>query len=69
MLDPDRAAPVGRKRVLDLDPSNFSAHYALGSIYEILGENSRAIDELLKAHRIDSGDERTKQKLERLLIS
>lgn len=57
------------QRVLDLDPSNFSAHYALGSIYEILGENSRAIDELLKAHRIDSGDERTKQKLERLLIS
>lgn len=57
------------KRVLELDSSNFSAHYALGSIYEILGENSDAIDELLKAHRIDSGDERTRQKLERLLIS
>ncbi|MBM3265726.1 MAG: tetratricopeptide repeat protein [candidate division Zixibacteria bacterium] len=56
-------------RVLELDPSNFSAHYALGSIYEILGENTRAIDQLLNAHRIDADDERTRQKLERLLIS
>ena len=37
--------------------------------FEILGENAQAIDELLEAHRIDSGDERIKQKLERLLIS
>lgn len=56
-------------RVLELDRTNFSAHYSLGSIYEILGENSRAIDELLIAHKLDDGDERTRQKLERLLIS
>lgn len=56
-------------RVLELDNANFSAHYALGSIYEILGENSQAIDEFLKAHRLDNDDERTRQKLERLLIS
>jgi len=55
--------------VLELDSSNFSAHYALGSIFEILGENKRAIDELLKAHKLDNDDERTRQKLERLLIS
>jgi protein O-GlcNAc transferase len=57
------------KRVLELDETNFPAHFALGSIFEILGENAQAIDELLEAHRIDAGDERTKQKLERLLIS
>lgn len=57
------------QKALELDATNFAAHYALGSIFEIMGENARAIDELLKAHRIDADDERIHKKLERLLIS
>ena len=64
-----QAAIKEYQRVLEMEPSNFSAHFALGSVFEILGKNARAINELLEAHRIDSGDELTKQKLEKLLIS
>ena len=37
------------QKALELDTTNFAAHYALGSIFEIMGEQARAIDELLKA--------------------
>ncbi len=64
-----QAAITEYQRVLEMEPSNFAAHFALGSVFEILGKNARAINELLEAHRIDAADERTKQKLEKLLIS
>ena len=60
---------VEYQKALALDPKNFSVHLALGSIFEIIGENTRAIEELLKAHKILENDKRIHKKLERLLIN
>ncbi|MBD3290852.1 tetratricopeptide repeat protein [candidate division KSB1 bacterium] len=57
------------KHILRIDPNSFVAHYFLGLIYEIQGDESAAISELIIANKINPEDEDTKQKLTRLLES
>jgi tetratricopeptide (TPR) repeat protein len=55
------------KYILRELPDCFVAHYFLGLIYDIQGKDSEAIEELIKANKINPHDEDTKGKLTQLL--
>ncbi len=57
------------KHIIKIDPNSFVAHYFLGLIYEIQGNESDAIQELIIANKINPDDEETRLKLTRLLES
>ena len=57
------------KHIIKIDPNSFVAHYFLGLIYEIQGNESQAIQELILANKINPDDEDTRLKLTRLLES